>query len=42
MLQPQMVLMDEPSAGLAPKIAAMILEKLPDLNREISLNRIND
>ena len=37
MLEPQMVMMDEPSAGLAPNLTQMIFEKLQALNQEIGL-----
>ena len=37
MLEPQMVMMDEPSAGLAPNLTQMIFEKLQYLNQEIGL-----
>ncbi len=37
MLEPKLVLMDEPSAGLAPLITKMIFENVQRLNREIGL-----
>ncbi|MFQ5577517.1 MAG: ABC transporter ATP-binding protein [Anaerolineae bacterium] len=37
MLEPKLVLMDEPSAGLAPLIVRMIFENIQRLNREIGL-----
>ena len=37
MLEPKLVLMDEPSAGLAPLITKMIFENINRLNREIGL-----
>jgi len=37
MLEPKLVLMDEPSAGLAPLITKMIFEQVQRLNREIGL-----
>jgi branched-chain amino acid transport system ATP-binding protein len=37
MLEPKMVMMDEPSAGLAPNLTQMIFEKLQALNQEIGL-----
>jgi ABC-type branched-subunit amino acid transport system ATPase component len=33
MLDPQILLLDEPSAGLAPKLVSMIFEKITDINR---------
>jgi len=32
MLDPQVLLLDEPSAGLAPKLVSMIFEKIKDIN----------
>ena len=37
MLEPKMVMMDEPSAGLAPGISRTIFENIGFLNREINL-----
>lgn len=37
MLEPKLVLMDEPSAGLAPLITRMIFENIQRLNQEIGL-----
>ena len=37
MLEPQMVMMDEPSAGLSPSMTKMIFENIVRLNREIGL-----
>ena len=37
MLEPQMVMMDEPSAGLSPSMTKMIFENILRLNREIGL-----
>ena len=37
MLEPKLVLMDEPSAGLAPSITRAIFEQLRHLNEEIGL-----
>ncbi len=37
MLEPKLVLMDEPSAGLAPLITRMIFENIERLNQEIGL-----
>jgi ABC-type branched-subunit amino acid transport system ATPase component len=37
MWEPKMVLMDEPSAGLAPMITKTIFAKIGELNREIGL-----
>jgi ABC-type branched-subunit amino acid transport system ATPase component len=37
LLEPKMVLMDEPSAGLAPLITRMIFENIRRLNEEIGL-----
>ena len=37
MLEPKMVMMDEPSAGLAPGISRTIFENIRRLNREINL-----
>lgn len=37
MLEPKMVMMDEPSAGLAPLITRMIFENVRRLNQEIGL-----
>ena len=37
MLKPQLVLMDEPSAGLAPRVTRMIFETIRRLNQEIGL-----
>ncbi len=37
MLEPKMVMMDEPSAGLAPLIIRTIFENIQRLNREIGL-----
>ena len=37
MWEPRLVLMDEPSAGLAPKVTAEVFETVRRLNREISL-----
>ena len=37
MLQPKMVMMDEPSAGLAPLITRMIFENIQRLNKELGL-----
>ncbi len=34
MLSPKLILLDEPSAGLAPKIVDMIFEQIGDLNRK--------
>ncbi len=33
MLDPQVLLLDEPSAGLAPKLVDMIFEKITDINK---------
>ena len=33
MLDPQVLLLDEPSAGLAPKFVSMIFEKIVDINK---------
>jgi ABC-type branched-subunit amino acid transport system ATPase component len=33
MLDPQVLLLDEPSAGLAPKFVSMIFERITDINR---------
>ncbi len=32
MLDPQLLLLDEPSAGLAPKLVDMIFEKIKEIN----------
>jgi branched-chain amino acid transport system ATP-binding protein len=32
MLDPQVLMLDEPSAGLAPKLVDMIFEKIKDVN----------
>ena len=32
MLDPQVLLLDEPSAGLAPKFVSMIFERITDIN----------
>ncbi len=32
MLDPEVLLLDEPSAGLAPKFVSMIFEKIRDIN----------
>jgi len=37
MMEPRMVLMDEPSAGLAPAITKLIFTKIRELNRDIGL-----
>ncbi len=37
MYNPRLLLMDEPSAGLAPLITKMIFEQIEDLNRELGL-----
>ena len=37
MLEPQMVMMDEPSAGLSPSMTKMIFENIIRLNQEIGL-----
>ena len=37
MYNPKLLLMDEPSAGLAPLITKMIFEKIEYLNQEIGL-----
>ena len=37
MLEPQMVMMDEPSAGLSPSMTKMIFENIVRLNQEIGL-----
>ena len=37
MWEPRLVLMDEPSAGLAPIVTAEVFETVRRLNREISL-----
>jgi ABC-type branched-subunit amino acid transport system ATPase component len=37
MYRPKLLLMDEPSAGLAPLITKMIFEQIENLNREIGL-----
>jgi len=37
MLQPKMVMMDEPSAGLSPLITRMIFENIQRLNQELGL-----
>ncbi|MEZ4861846.1 MAG: ABC transporter ATP-binding protein [Caldilineaceae bacterium] len=37
LLEPQMVMMDEPSAGLAPLITKLIFESIQRLNQEIGL-----
>ncbi|MGK7871909.1 MAG: ABC transporter ATP-binding protein [Xenococcaceae cyanobacterium] len=37
MLEPKMVMMDEPSAGLAPRITRIIFENIRRLNQEIGL-----
>jgi branched-chain amino acid transport system ATP-binding protein len=37
MLEPKLILMDEPSAGLAPLITKMIFENIDRLNQEIGL-----
>jgi branched-chain amino acid transport system ATP-binding protein len=37
MLEPQLLLMDEPSAGLAPLITKNIFEQVQYLNRELGL-----
>ncbi len=37
MLEPKLILMDEPSAGLAPLITRMIFENVERLNKEIGL-----
>jgi branched-chain amino acid transport system ATP-binding protein len=37
MLEPKLVLMDEPSAGLAPLITRTIFDNIKHLNREIGL-----
>ena len=37
MLEPKMVMMDEPSAGLAPGISRTIFENIRRLNQEINL-----
>ena len=37
MLEPKIVMMDEPSAGLSPLITRMIFENVQRLNREIGL-----
>lgn len=34
MLDPKLVLMDEPSAGLSPKMVEMIFERIEDINRD--------
>ena len=40
MWEPRLVLMDEPSAGLAPLVAAEVFETIRRLNREISLTAL--
>ena len=40
MFQPRLVLMDEPSAGLSPIVAAEVFETVRRLNREISLTAL--
>lgn len=37
MINPKLLLMDEPSAGLAPIITSMIFEKIEHLNKELGL-----
>lgn len=37
MYEPKLLLMDEPSAGLAPLITKMIFEQIENLNRELGL-----
>ena len=37
MYRPKLLLMDEPSAGLAPLITKMIFEQIDHLNRELGL-----
>jgi branched-chain amino acid transport system ATP-binding protein len=37
MNRPKLLLMDEPSAGLAPLITKMIFEQIENLNRELGL-----
>jgi branched-chain amino acid transport system ATP-binding protein len=37
MWEPQLLLMDEPSAGLAPRIAAVVLETVLNLNQQLGL-----
>ena len=37
MLEPQMVMMDEPSAGLSPSMTKMVFENILRLNQEIGL-----
>jgi ABC-type branched-subunit amino acid transport system ATPase component len=37
MLEPRLLLMDEPSAGLAPIVTKMIFEQVQHLNQELGL-----
>ena len=37
MYRPKLLMMDEPSAGLAPLITKMIFEQIENLNRELGL-----